>query len=81
MVAFHSVGRGFPLTTSHSASTHRLLYLTSIVGSFTFTLLKQMHYVMVLLRIVKTQKDQTIITYLFSLSVSATTEDYHSQCA
>ena len=35
---FHNVGRGFPSTTSHSASTNRFLYLTSTVGNFTFTL-------------------------------------------
>ena len=38
---FHSVGRGFPWTTSHSASTQRFLYLTSTVGNFTSNLPKK----------------------------------------
>jgi hypothetical protein len=38
LTAFHSVGRGLPCTTSHSASIHRFLYLTSTVGNSTPTL-------------------------------------------
>jgi hypothetical protein len=38
LTAFHSVGRGLPCTTSHTASIRRFLYLTSTVGNLTPTL-------------------------------------------
>lgn len=38
LIEFQRVGRGLPLTTSHSASIFKLLYLTSIVGNATLAL-------------------------------------------